>query len=189
MSAAAPAPESGWVGEVIRFWLEETPRSAWFARSDAMDAAIAQRFAGLHASLAASPPGPAGLGARHALATVIVLDQFSRNLFRGSPEAFASDATAKAVAQAAIEAGHDNSLDRDARLFLYLPFEHSEALADQDLSVALIGQLGDEEYLRFAIAHRDIIRRFGRFPHRNAVLGRPSSGEELAFLREPGSSF
>ena len=114
-------------------------------------------------------------------------------MFRGTAQAFASDALALQIARDAIAQGHDEALG-DAlavtgRLFMYLPFEHSEDLADQDLAVALISKLGDDEFTRYAIAHRDIIVKFGRFPHRNKVLGRPSTAEETAFLTQPGSSF
>jgi uncharacterized protein (DUF924 family) len=187
VEASAPA-DPAWVDEVVRFWLEETPPEARFKRSDALDAEIRSRFLALYERLAAEPV-PVPVSARHALAVVIVLDQFSRNMFRGSGRAFAADDKARDIAGAAIAAGLDRGLERDARLFLYLPFEHSESLADQDLAVSLIADLGDGEYDRYAIAHRDIIRRFGRFPHRNAALGRTSTAEEAEFLRQPGSSF
>ncbi|MBS0241485.1 MAG: DUF924 domain-containing protein [Proteobacteria bacterium] len=182
-------PEPAWVGDVIRFWLEETPPEARFKRSDGLDAAIRQRFGALYEQIAATPPAASTLTPRSAVAAVIVLDQFSRNMYRGEPRAFAADATARAIASAAVEAGLDRDLDTDGRLFLYLPFEHSENLADQDRSVALIEALGDANYTRYAHAHREIISRFGRFPHRNDVLGRLSSAEEIEFLKQPGSSF
>lgn len=190
MSAlAASAAEPAWVADVLRFWLEETPAEARFKRSDDLDAAIRLRFAAEYDSLRQAPPDAARLTQRLALASVIVLDQFPRNMFRGRPEAFGSDALARRIAGDAVAAGLDQSLDKDGRLFLYLPFEHAEDLDLQDRSVALIAALGDAELDRFAIAHRDIIRRFGRFPHRNAALGRPSTPDEVAFLREPGSGF
>jgi uncharacterized protein (DUF924 family) len=124
-----------------------------------------------------------------ALATLIVLDQFSRNMFRGSAKAFAADGSALALPRAAVDAGLDRQLDTEARLFIYLPFEHSEDLRDQTRSVELIAALDNPEWDRYAIAHRDIIERFGRFPHRNEALGRASTDEETAFLEQPGSSF
>ncbi len=184
-SAAEPA----WVADVLRFWLEETPSEARFKRNPELDAAIRQRFAGVHQALLRAPPDAPALTPRQALAAIIVLDQFSRNMFRGQPEAFAGDASALRIAKHAVATGFDRSLDKDGRLFLYLPFEHAEDLALQDRSVALIGALDDPQLDAFAVAHRDIIRRFGRFPHRNAALGRPSTVEEIAFLTEPGSSF
>ncbi|MEO8422212.1 MAG: DUF924 family protein, partial [Hyphomicrobium sp.] len=110
-------------------------------------------------------------------------------VFRGTARAFATDALALAVANAAIDRGLDSQVPADRRVFLYLPFEHSEALADQDRCIELTATLGDEEFARYAVLHRDVIARFGRFPHRNAMLGRTPTLEELAFLREPGSSF
>jgi uncharacterized protein (DUF924 family) len=123
------------------------------------------------------------------LAAVIVLDQFSRNMFRSTPRAFAADPIARRLARQAVERGLDVSMAREERLFMYLPFEHSEDREDQALSVHLIGQLGHEEWTRFALAHQSIIDRFGRFPHRNAVLGRTSTKEEIALLEESMGSF
>jgi uncharacterized protein (DUF924 family) len=128
-----------------------------------------------------------------ALTLAILLDQFPRNLFRGRPEAFAQDAKARATAQAAIARGFDQLLAPVERVFIYLPFEHSEALDDQHRSVALFESLPAvpwrAEQIDYAARHRDIIARFGRFPHRNAALGRVSAAEEAAFLQQPGSSF
>ena len=123
-----------------------------------------------------------------ALALVILLDQFPRNLYRGSAHAFATDAFARAAARAAVEAGHDQAIQPPLRLFFYMPFEHSEQQEDQDRALELISRVGDEGYTRFAVLHRDIITRFGRFPHRNACLGRQSTDEELAFLADGGFS-
>jgi uncharacterized protein (DUF924 family) len=121
----------------------------------------------------------------------ILLDQVPRNIFRGTPRAFATDAQARAVARHAVERGFDLAIeDKDRRLFLYLPLEHSEDLADQERCVSLCRErIGDAEYLRYVVRHRDIVARFGRFPHRNAILGRASTAEEEAFLNEPLSSF
>ncbi len=188
-SETAGRLEPGWVGEVIRFWLQETPAEARFKRDDALDARISDRFARIYEEVSMAPVPGAKAGARVALATVIVLDQFPRNMFRGSARAFGSDAKALATARAAVVAGLDRELDKDGRLFLYLPFEHSEDLADQDRSVELISGLGDAELDRYAVAHRDIIQLFGRFPHRNAALARISTQEETEFLQQPGSSF
>jgi uncharacterized protein (DUF924 family) len=189
MSATITGDEPAWVGEVIRFWLEETPAEARFKRDEALDAEIERRFSAVHSHVSATPLDEAVASARRALATVIVLDQFSRNMFRGSLEAFANDTKALAVARRAIVSGFDQEFDKYGRLFLYLPFEHSESLADQERSVALIATLGDAELDRYAIAHLDIVRRFGRFPHRNVALGRESTAEELEFLKLPGSFF
>jgi uncharacterized protein (DUF924 family) len=188
MSGAA-ANEPAWVADVIRFWLEETPPEKRFKKDAAFDDEIRSRFAALYERIAASPPQPKTLTPRLALAALIVLDQFSRNIFRGSPKAFAADATALGIARAAVDSGLDRELDAAARLFIYLPFEHSENMADQNRSVELIADLGNAEWDRYAVAHRDVIERFGRFPHRNEILGRASSDEEAAFLKQPGSSF
>ena len=123
------------------------------------------------------------------LAAVIVLDQFSRNLFRGTPRAFAADFIARRLAKTAIEQGFDAAMKKQERLFLYLPFQHSEDRGDQALSLDLYERLGDEKWTRFAMAHKVIIDRFGRFPHRNATLNRPSSADEIALLKEPMGSF
>ena len=182
-------PEAAWVEDVLSFWFGELDREAWFRKREAMDALIRERFGKVHEQLAALPGDAALTSPRRALAAVIVLDQFSRNLFRGTPQAFASDAKAREIARSAIARGFDQGFDVHGRSFLSMPFEHSEDLADQELAVSLLSALGDEEYTRYAIAHRDIIARFGRFPHRNAVLGRASTPEEAEFLRQPGSSF
>jgi uncharacterized protein (DUF924 family) len=181
--------EPGWVGEVIDFWLVETPAEKRFAKDAALDAEIERRFARLHAEISGRPLVSDAMTAREVLATVIVLDQFSRNMFRGTARAFASDNAALGLAKAAVERGLDGELDPVGRLFLYLPFEHSEALADQDRAVALIAKLGDAKLDAYAVAHRDIIARFGRFPHRNEALGRVSTPEETVFLTQPGSAF
>jgi uncharacterized protein (DUF924 family) len=121
---------------------------------------------------------------------VILLDQFPRNMFRGTAEAFASDAKAREIANLALESGHDHDLAQEERLFLYLPLEHSEELADQERCVELMRALDETPLWHdYAVRHRDIIARFGRFPHRNAVLGRDSTAEECEFLMQPGSSF
>ncbi|MEJ2518190.1 MAG: DUF924 domain-containing protein, partial [Methyloceanibacter sp.] len=123
------------------------------------------------------------------LAAILVLDQFPRNIYRGSPRAFATDEEALALSRDAIAAGADKELPPEQRAFLYMPFQHTETLADQRRSLELFEALGNPENLDFAARHYEIIERFGRFPHRNAVLGRVSTPEELAFLEQPGSSF
>jgi uncharacterized protein (DUF924 family) len=185
-----PADEPAWVGEVLDFWFGELAPADWFAKSDALDARIRERFAALHAHLLATQAREVELlGGRAAQAAVIVLDQFSRNLHRGSAQAFAGDGLARQLAREAIACGEDSRLPPEQRLFLYLPFEHSEELADQDLSVCLHEQLGNEYWTRYARAHRDLVARFGRFPHRNAALGRESTPEELAAISGPMGSF
>jgi uncharacterized protein (DUF924 family) len=191
MNDAAPAGhalEPAWVGEVLTFWFSELQESEWWRKSDALDERIRSRFLALHGQLAAGDDD-AVREPRPMLAAVIVLDQFSRNLFRGSSRAFAADPAARRLARQAISAGYDRGLRPEERLFLYLPFEHSEDRADQAYSVELISALGREDWTRYAVAHQVIIERFGRFPHRNAVLGRESTAEEIAALEEPMSSF
>ncbi len=181
--------EPAWVGEVIRFWFEELTEVDWFKKNDNVDAQIRDRFLTLYEWLVAQDSSQGEISARLTLATVIVLDQFSRNLFRGSPRAFAADPIARRLSRVAVERGLDTGMTKHERLFLYLPFGHSEDVVDQELSVNLIGAQGDKELTRYAIAHKAIINRFGRFPHRNAILDRQSTEEEIAFLKEPMSSF
>jgi uncharacterized protein (DUF924 family) len=183
------AASEEWIGDVIGFWFKELGRSRWFAKDDDLDSAIRDRFQVLFEVLSTWPAADALVSPERALATVLVLDQFSRNIFRNHPHAFATDPLAREVAQGAIALGLDEKLPPDQRVFLYLPFEHSEEAADQARAVALISALGDEEYTRYALAHKAVIDRFGRFPHRNAMLGRASTPEEETFLKEPGSRF
>lgn len=191
--AGAVAADTAAAEAVLDFWFGEGDRKAWFAKNADFDAAIRERFGAFHAALSDRLDRAAALAAtpRGALAAVLVLDQFSRNLFRGDARAFAQDAAAREIARRAIARGdlRDPTLPAEAPIFLVLPFEHSEHLADQDWCVALCETLGDADYLDYAHKHRDIIRRFARFPHRNAALGRESTAEERAFLTQPGSSF
>ncbi len=186
--------------EILDFWFAEGPdqfRQAWFTKDAAFDAEIAARFGALVAparegALDAWADTPEG-----ALALLILLDQFPRNLFRGTPDAFASDPHAEALARrVVVKQRLDLQLTPTQRVFLYLPFEHAESLAAQDLSVALFEGLRDEPAhaapggtIAYAWAHRAVVARFGRFPHRNAVLGRVSTAAELAYLAQPGAGF
>ena len=179
----------GWVDEVLRFWFEETRPKQWFGKDAAFDGEVRRRFQTLHEALVARPDASLLADARTALAAVIAFDQLPRNMFRGSPRAFATDGRARALADAAVARGFDHGLAKEERMFLYLPFEHAEDRAAQARSVALMAALGDPELTRWADMHKAIIDRFGRFPHRNAVLGRPSTPEEAEFLKTPGSSF
>jgi uncharacterized protein (DUF924 family) len=176
-----------WINDVVGFWFEELQPKDWFARSDAVDATIRKRFGALHGSLTEKVPSSVTATPLGSLATIIVLDQFSRNLFRNSSRAFACDATALAIAQESIRAGFDARLERNQRMFMYMPFQHSEELDVQRRSIELFNELGDPTALDYAQQHRDIIERFGRFPHRNRVLGRESTAQETEFLRtHPG---
>jgi len=184
----APAPED-WTADILNFWFDEIPREAWFQKDELFDQRLRQRFFTQHEHVAALPTTDCVRDAECAIAAVIALDQFPRNMFRGTPRAFATDAKALAIADRAIERGFDASLSKDHRTFLYLPFQHSEDAAVQARAVELMARLQDEELDSYAVAHKDIIDRFGRFPHRNAILGRTSTPEEIAFLSQPGSSF
>jgi uncharacterized protein (DUF924 family) len=174
------SPQS-WVDEVLSFWFDELKPEDWFVKDLALDQRIRERFLSLYERLRAAP-GEALSSARAALATVIVLDQFPRNMFRATPQAFATDAQALRISEAAIAAGLDRKLDQNGRMFLYMPFQHSEDSAIQARSVELFARDGVAETMDFARQHKDIIDRFGRFPHRNAILGRSSTPEELEFL-------
>lgn len=171
-----------WVDDVLEFWFDELKPENWFAKNDALDARIRERFGALHESLRsemiAVPETSRGY-----LAAIIVLDQFSRNLHRDSPLAFASDARALALAQQALDRHYDRALEMRERKFLYMPFMHSEDKAMQSRCVELFSGIDDAESLRYAIEHRDIVDRFGRFPHRNAILGREPTPEEAEFMK------
>jgi uncharacterized protein (DUF924 family) len=180
--------------QVLDFWFAGDPsqrRAAWFQKDEAFDAACALFAPAAEAARAGAFDHWAETK-EGALALLILLDQFSRNLHRGSALAFAADARARAVASAAIARGFDRALTPVQRMFVYLPFEHSEDLADQDRSVALFetlrAELGDST-VDYAHRYRDVIVRFGRFPHRNAALGRGNTPAEEAYLAEPGAGF
>ncbi len=189
---------------LLEFWFSDAARALHFRPTDAFDEDLLRRF-GAQQRLAADGKLPHWeRSSDSALALVLLLDQLPRNLFRRNPRAYATDAAARATAERAIARGFDALQPVDRRWFFYMPFEHSEALADQDRAVALFrawaapqfDALTDDKareelqrHLWFVDRHREIIARFGRFPHRNEVLGRPSTDEELAFLREPHSSF
>lgn len=186
--AETSAPQD-WPARVLAYWFEELAPKAWFEKSDAVDDTIRQRFLATHDAAAAAPPETLVVDAATSLAAVIVLDQFPRNMFRGTARAFATDAKAVSIAERAIMLAHDATTEAGRRLFYYLPFEHAEDAELQARSVSLISRLGDPDLERYAIAHKVIIDRFGRFPHRNAVLGRSSTEEENEFLSQPMSSF
>ena len=175
--------------EVYSFWFEQLTRKDWFEKNDALDEAMRRHFAATHLCLARGELDTWRGTPQDRLSAVIVLDQLSRNLYRETPLAFAADWLALREAKLAIEAGADMALGTDERCFLYLPFEHSEVLAEQDRSVGLFTLLGDKEYLEYAERHRSVVREFSRFPHRNALLGRESTAAELEYLSKPGAGF
>jgi uncharacterized protein (DUF924 family) len=170
---------------VLEFWFSDPVRPFWFHSTPALDQEIRERFCALWQQARDGRLTAWEQSARGALALVILLDQFPLNMFRDTPEGFATEATAREVAGRAIGAGLDSALDDSAKAFLYMPFMHSEDGADQDRSVALVEAAGLTANLKWALHHRDIVHRFGRFPHRNAILGRPSTPDEQAWLASP----
>ncbi len=175
--------------DVLSFWFEDLTPEAWFKKSDETDKAIIERFAATHLALAKERPNLWIETPEAHLALILVLDQFPRNIYRDTPLAFATDLLALREARRAIDLGHDRAVADDRRVFFYLPFEHSENLADQNRSVALIERLGNDVYTDDAQRHRAVIAEFGRFPHRNAILGRSSAPSELNYLAKPGAGF
>ncbi len=171
--------------DIISFWRDAGPKK-WFAKDDAFDADIRTRFLDAHHAAARREHEALMENADGALALILLLDQVPRNVFRDSGHAFATDPLARHYAERAIAAGFDHTVDPMLRIFMYLPLEHSESLDDQDRCVALVEAMGDAEYLKYAEAHRDVIRRFGRFPHRNRALGRVNTPEEQAWLDAGG---
>jgi len=184
---------------VLEFWFGERARVRWFASEPAFDDEIRSRFGAAVAAAARGDLDPWAATADGALALTIMLDQFPRNIYRGTPRAFECDDRALQVARGAIERHLDRAHPLDRRMFCYLPFQHSESLPAQQRSVELFSRWAAEhpadrradadDQMMYALRHREIIERFGRFPHRNAVLGRTSTAAELAFLAEPHSSF
>ena len=180
---------------VLQFWFEELTPAQWWQKSKMLDDDIRQRFGALHRRACLGELSEWRTRAQGRLAEIIVLDQFSRNIYRDKPEAFAADGMALVLAQEAISAGAERGLTRQQRVFLYMPMMHSESLKVHDVALALFEKNDRLENnnvadnLAFEQRHRDIIARFGRYPHRNAVLGRESTAEEIAFLQQPGSSF
>ena len=184
--------------QVLDFWFGTAENygkrhKRWFAKEPGFDAELRGRFAPLLAALAAGAHRDWLDEPRACLARILVLDQFPRQIHRGTAQAFATDSLALQAARHALGQHYDRDLLPVERLFAYLPFEHSESLADQELACELMQPLAQhaetEDVFRYALAHRDIIARFGRFPHRNAVLGRRSTAAEIEFLKQPGSAF
>ena len=180
--------------DILTFWFETTDLSAvferrqvWFRSTPEFDREIAGRFTDIHERAAGGAFDRFVESRAECLALVIGLDQFPRNIFRGTPRAFGSDAKAREIARVALERGYDQGICSVFKVFFYLPFEHSESLADQERALLLYKGLNEERALAAAIGHHDAIRRFGRFPHRNAVLGRDDTPEEAEYLKAPPS--
>jgi uncharacterized protein (DUF924 family) len=172
--------------DVIAFWFDQHSQDDWFGGKPEFDAAIAARFAQTHAAVARGEASSWRSSPEGRLAEIVVLDQFSRQLFRQRPEAFAQDKMALVLAQEAIAAGADQAVGEDRRMFFYLPFMHAESLLVQDEGVRLYEELGVPELLDYMRAHRDTVARFGRFPFRNTALGRVGTPEEIAYIAEAG---
>lgn len=175
--------------EVLKFWFEETKPEQWFKTDENFDRVIGGRFSDLHHRATRCELYLWRKEARGRLAEIIILDQLSRNMFRGQAQAFAQDALALALAQEAMAAGADQVLDPNERSFLYMPYMHSESAEIHKVAEELFRQHGNEGNLDYELKHKAIIDRFGRYPHRNAILGRPSTPEEIEFLKQPGSGF
>jgi len=171
---------------VVQFWRDAGP-ARWFRHDDAFDADFRHRFLAAHEAAVRGELAAWGDTPEGALALVLLLDQFPRNAFRGTPRMYASDALARDAANAALAVEHDVQVEPALQPFFYMPFMHSEDLADLDRCITLMQPMGGD-HLRYAQHHRDIVARFGRFPHRNALLGRPSTQEEQRFLAEGGFS-
>lgn len=177
------------IDAILSFWFAPGTRERWFTPDPAFDGEIRQRFAAAVGEAIGGGFARWEESPRGSLALLLLLDQFPRNLHRGTADSFAGDARALAVARASLRRGHDLEVPAEQRMFFYLPFEHSEDIADQRRAVELFTRLGDPVGLDYARRHLEIIERFGRFPHRNAALGRTTTPEEAAFLKQPGSSF
>ena len=173
--------------DVTAFWREAGPEK-WFRSDETFDAEIADRFSVLHSATAQGSHDAWVESGDGALALILVLDQFSRNLHRGSALAFATDRKALQIAELAVARGVDQTVSKDLQIFFYMPFEHSECLADQRTAIRLTHAMQNAEYQKYAHVHHDVIRRFGRFPHRNAVLDRHTTASEKAFLEAGGFS-
>jgi len=171
--------------DVISFW-RKAGHERWFEADAGFDREVRERFLGTHEAAATAELADWQQTPEGALALLILLDQFPRNMFRGTPRAFATDETAQEIAGRATDRGFDRQVDPAMRSFFYLPFMHSEDVADQERCLALYRDLGDADGIKYAEIHRDAIRRFGRFPHRNEILGRPSTADETAYLEGGG---
>lgn len=177
------------IDEILQFWFEEIDESKWWIKDAGFDQLIRTKFSDIHAQANRCELYEWRQTAQGRLAEIIVLDQFSRNMFRNTPQAFASDSLALVLAQEAIAADAEKQLNAAQRSFLYMPFMHSESLKIQEISLILFERNGIKSNYDFAIKHKKIIEQFGRYPHRNNILGRESTAQEVEFLKQPGSGF
>lgn len=175
--------------QVLTFWYEELEPMQWFRKDPELDKEIEERFGATQRAASLGELADWRRTAEGRLAEIIVLDQFSRNIFRARPEAFANDITALVLAQEAVRIGADRQVVMERRMFFYMPFMHSESRLVHETALELFGQPGAEYNYEYELKHKAIIDRFGRYPHRNKILGRQSTAEEIEFLKQPGSSF
>jgi uncharacterized protein (DUF924 family) len=176
-------------GEILKFWFQELEPRQWFLKDLSLDEMIRSRFSEFHLKASRCEFYLWRESIQGRLAEIIILDQFSRNLFRDQAKAFSQDPLALGLAQVAIETGEQSQLTVSQRAFLYMPFMHSESLEIHEIAVKLFSEPGMESNYDFDLKHQAILKRFGRFPHRNQILGRASTPEEVEFLKQPGSSF
>jgi len=175
--------------DILSFWFTEISSSQWWVKDTNFDDLIANRFLALHEQANKCELFEWRTSAKGRLAEIIVLDQFSRNIFRDTPKAFSSDPLALALSQEAISLGKHNELNEIERSFMYMPYMHSESLSIHDTALDLFKANGIQSTIDFEMKHREIIAKFGRYPHRNSILNRVSSSEEIEFLKQPGSAF
>ena len=175
--------------DILNFWFIELTPAQWWAKDEKLDEEIKHRFAAIHTKAAHCELFDWRMAAKGRLAEIIILDQFSRNIFRDTPQAFSNDPLALALAQEALAVDADKALSPTERSFLYMPFMHSESAEIHQVAVKLFSAPGMENNLDFELRHQAIITRFSRYPHRNKILGRESTPEEIVFLKQPGSSF
>lgn len=181
--------KSHMIDDVLNFWFNQLTKKDWWEKSAELDNQISDQFGGLHQRALASELFSWRESAKGALAEIIVLDQFSRNIYRDDWRAFAADPLALALAQEAVRKGQDKVLEKQQRHFLYMPYMHSESQLIHEVALPLFKRLEDEDILNFELRHKEIIGRFGRYPHRNKILNRPSTIAETEFLKTPNSSF
>lgn len=175
--------------EIISFWFKDISKSSWFVKSDDFDQLIIDKYSAIHEKAINGELYKWRVTAQGRLAEIIILDQFSRNMFRDTAKSFASDALALALSQEAVLQGADGELTQIEKNFLYMPYMHSESLKIHEVAMDLYERNESESTLNFEIKHKNIIEKFGRYPHRNAILGRKSTIEEIAFLSQPNSAF